>query len=132
MKTVTHTTKDNVQHSYELPFKIKCNVSGVEKVYTSAEYINNRIDKAGSLEAMLKGYVSRDAKKTIKVEVPKVVAAIEEIKAKVEETKNLFETLKEEVKDERPIAKRDARGILRNSKGHPIKKGTEELYQIAA
>jgi hypothetical protein len=51
---------------------LKCNVTGKEVTYTSAEYIAKRIEKAGSLEKLIATYVCRDAGKAAK-KAPKIV-----------------------------------------------------------
>lgn len=51
---------------------LKCNVTGKEVTYTSAEYIAKRIEKAGSLEKLIATYVCREAGKAAK-KAPKIV-----------------------------------------------------------
>ena len=45
---------------------LKCNATGKEVTYTSPEYIAKRIEKAGSLEELIKTYVCREAKSSAK------------------------------------------------------------------
>jgi len=116
MKTVTFKSD-----SYELPFKITCTVSGVVKTYTSEEYVNKKIEQHGTLEAFRAQYVSKSARKTLKKQKSSNAEAVAPAIP-----------MDTPVVDNRPIAKKDSRGILRNAKGHPIKKGTEDQYKIAA
>ena len=49
---------------------LTCTVTGKAVTYTSEEYIQKRIDRAGSLEKLMAAYVSRDAGKVLKKSKP--------------------------------------------------------------
>ena len=49
---------------------LTCTVTGKQTTYTSEEYIQKRIDRAGSLEKLMATYVSRDAGKVLKKSKP--------------------------------------------------------------
>jgi len=49
---------------------LTCTVTGKQTTYTSEEYIQKRIDKAGSLDKLMATYVSRDAGKVLKKNKP--------------------------------------------------------------
>lgn len=158
MKTINYESAICGSVSYEIPFKIKCNVSGVEKIYTSESYINKKIDKFKGLENLLKEYVCKDAKKMLK-EGKEVSVISEELKANPHPKRNLKPKAEEvldlsegvipeeeknegEVKDpspevvevveEMPIMKMDKRGMYRDVKGRVIGKDKLNLYRMVA
>lgn len=59
-----------------VPYILTCAITGLAKNYTSKEFVQRKIDNYGGDEAaMIKGYVSRDAKREIKalgLEVDKI------------------------------------------------------------
>ena len=61
MKTITYKGED-----YTIPFQIVCTVSGSVKTYTAQEFIESKIDKAGSLKVLRDTYVCRDAARLLK------------------------------------------------------------------
>lgn len=47
---------------FPCPLTLTCKISGKKVTYSDPEYIKARIEKAGSLEALVSNYVSRSAK----------------------------------------------------------------------
>lgn len=139
------------EFTYEIPFRITCNVTGLVKTYTLESYINRKIDRFGGLEKLHKNYICQDAKRLLKegksVEeviqklnppkeetpapiqetVPEIVSEkMEEILQEVEE---VVETMLEE-KLEKPLAKKDKNGKWRDGRGHKISADKLELYTL--
>lgn len=53
--------------TFTLPLKLTCRISGKIVTYTSADYVNKRLEKyGGDLQAMLSDFVCRDAKRNVK------------------------------------------------------------------
>lgn len=52
--------------SIKVPYTLTCMVTGIQKTYTSLEFVNNKIQAYGGEQAMVEGYVCRDAKKALK------------------------------------------------------------------
>jgi len=55
---------------FPCPLTLKCSVTGDEVVYSDPEYIRGRIEKAGSLEILLKTYVSKAGKRQQREDAP--------------------------------------------------------------
>ncbi len=70
MKNIKFQDSKGREWEYQIPFVIKCTVSGVEKTYTAEDYINGKIERFGGLDALRANYVSRDAKKLLKTATP--------------------------------------------------------------
>ena len=55
----------------KVPYILKCQVTGIQKSYTSVKFVENKIANYGGDEAvMVAGYVCRDAKKLLKAFKP--------------------------------------------------------------
>lgn len=51
----------------QVPFVMECNVTGLRKVFTSPEYIANKLKPfGGNVKKMLRTYVCEDAKRLLK------------------------------------------------------------------
>ena len=85
MKTVntattprTHSEAFNAKHNalvkargYELPLPLTCNVTGKTVHYSNPKYIEAAITKAGSLNKLIHGFVSREGKRIQKAQFEK-------------------------------------------------------------
>jgi hypothetical protein len=58
---------------FPCPLTLTCTVSGNQVVYSNPDYIKKRIEKAGSLEALLKSYVSKEGKSQQKSSQPRAL-----------------------------------------------------------
>lgn len=56
----------NLRNGIPVPCILICNVTGKETKYTAFDYIKGKIEAAGSLEALLKGYKCKGANKDAK------------------------------------------------------------------
>lgn len=77
MKNITYTDTKNRKWEYNIPFEITCTVSGQVKTYTAEEYINGKIERFDGLDNLRANYVSRDAKKAVKVAKPTTEGKLE-------------------------------------------------------
>jgi len=98
MKNITYTDKAGNKWDYSIPFSIKCTISGVEKTYTSEEYINGKIERFGGLDKLRANYISRDAKKAAKA----AGTPVKEIKLEIESKTELPAPGSMLVKTEKP------------------------------
>lgn len=56
-----------MSNQIKVPYILKCQVTGIQKSYTSVKFVENKIANYGGDEAvMIAGYVCRDAKKLLK------------------------------------------------------------------
>jgi hypothetical protein len=63
----------------KVPLVVTCQVTGLQKAYTSREFIGRKIDNyGGDLKTMLDSYVCRDAKRLLREgkSVPEVIKAL--------------------------------------------------------
>jgi len=143
------------EFTYEIPFKITCNATGLVKTYTLESYINRKIDRFGGLEKLHKKYICKDANrllkegKTIQEVIEALVPPVTPTTPPVEEVKEepvmetmevpIEEVIEQEIIQEietpvmeeqfdRPVAKKDANGKYRNSRGHIVKAELLEKY----
>lgn len=63
IKALIARNPNHPKHGVPVPLILICNVSGKETKYTAPEYIKGKIQAAGSLEALLKGYICKGAGK---------------------------------------------------------------------
>lgn len=63
LKSLIARNPNHPKHGVPVPLILICNVSGKETKYTAPEYIAGKIKATGSLEALLKAYVSKGAGK---------------------------------------------------------------------
>jgi len=133
MKTVIYSSEVlDREFTYEIPFKIVCNVSGLTKTYTLESYINRKIDRFGGLEKLLSKYVCKDANRLLKQDLTP-----QQVKEKLNPTpteevlpvEEVIELQVEETIQELPLAKKDKNGRYRNLKGQIIQK--EKLMEYA-
>ncbi len=66
MKNITYKDSKGRTWDYQIPFKIKCTVTGIEKTYTAETYINGKIERFDGLDKMRATYVCKDAKSAMK------------------------------------------------------------------
>ena len=147
------------EFTYEIPFRITCNATGLVKTYTLASYINRKIDRFGGLEKLHKTYICKDAKRMLKEgktiqeviqalnpskeevvaeeapasPVEEVVTVPEIVSEKMEEIlQEVEEVVEEKIEEilEKPLATKDKDGKWRNSRGHKIPADKLELYQL--
>lgn len=143
------------EFTYEIPFRITCNATGLVKTYTLASYINRKIDRFGGLEKLHKTYICKDAKRMLKEgkTIQEVIAALNPPKEEETPVEQVEETIQEvtpevvsekmeeilqeveevvaeqlEEKLEKPLAKRDKNGKWRDGRGHKIPADKLELY----
>lgn len=129
------------EFTYEIPFRITCNVSGLVKTYTLESYINRKIDRFGGLEKLYSKYVCKDAKKLLKEgmtpeEVKMKLNPPKEEGATIPEEEQIVAQIEEVIEDQieetivTPLAKRDKNGRYRNLKGHLIPEIELEQYAL--
>jgi len=58
------------EYGFPCPLTLTCTVTGDSVVYSDPEYIKGRIEKAGSLEILIKTYVSKAGKRQLNVGKP--------------------------------------------------------------
>lgn len=146
------------EFTYEIPFRITCNATGLVKTYTLASYINRKIDRFGGLEKLHKTYICKDAKRMLKegktiqeviqalnppkeegvpaspveeIIIPEVEVTPEIVSEKMEEIlQEVEEVVEEKIEEilEKPLATKDKDGKWRNSRGHKIPADKLELY----
>lgn len=127
------------EFTYEIPFRITCNVSGLTKTYTLESYINRKIDRFGGLEKLYSKYVCKDAKKLLKEgmtpeEVKMKLNPPKEEEVKIEDPvmEEIQEVVEERIEEViiTPLAKKDKNGKYRNLKGHLIPEMELENYAL--
>ena len=127
------------EFTYEIPFHITCNVSGLVKTYTLESYINRKIDRFGGLEKLYSKYVCKDAKKLLKEgmtpeEVKMKLNPPKEEEVKIEDPvmEEIQEVVEERIEEVivTPLAKKDKNGKYRNLKGHLIPEMELENYAL--
>lgn len=127
------------EFTYEIPFRITCNVSGLVKTYTLESYINRKIDRFGGLEKLYSKYVCKDAKKLLKEgmtpeEVKMKLNPPKEEEVKIEDPvmEEIQEVVEERIEEVivTPLAKKDKNGKYRNLKGHLIPEMELENYAL--
>lgn len=134
MKTIIYG-----EESYEIPFKVTCNVTGLVKVYTLQSFIERRLEKFGGVKKFLDQYVCKEARQMLKLgidkeEVIRTLVAKYPPKPKKEKDIKVEEVIEVEVieKDERPVAKKDARGMWRDDRGRLIAKANLDSFNLVA